>query len=318
MPSSKATKKTLMNELSIVIVNYKTWDKLAFCLDSILKQIEIEIQVIVVDNNSNDNKFFVFQQKYKWVTWIENSKNYGFAKACNIGIENAKSKWYLFLNPDTILEPKSIHSLINYCNEKTEHRIIGIKQLNENKKNSNSYGLFLNFWSLSGLIRPLIRLKKGSYKSINSKEIANPDWISGSFIMIRKKDFELINGWDESYWMYYEDMDLCKRAKKINLKVSLLNNWSCIHFHGASSRKNTKIKIITKSEVIVSSHIFLEKHSQKSYKFLIHLILILIQFTELSFQSIFSSTKRKILFNSLKYWSGGLLKNVWGSQNIKT
>lgn len=318
MPSSKATKKTLMNELSIVIVNYKTWDKLAFCLDSILKQIEIEIQVIVVDNNSNDNKFFVFQQKYKWVTWIENSKNYGFAKACNIGIENAISKWYLFLNPDTILEPKSIHSLINYCNEKTEHRIIGIKQLNENKKNSNSYGLFLNFWSLSGLIRPLIRLKKGSYKSINSKEIANPDWISGSFIMIRKKDFELINGWDESYWMYYEDMDLCKRAKKINLKVSLLNNWSCIHFHGASSRKNTKIKIITKSEVIVSSHIFLEKHSQKSYKFLIHLILILIQFTELSFQSIFSSTKRKILFNSLKYWSGGLLKNVWGSQNIKT
>lgn len=318
MPSSKATKKTLMNELSIVIVNYKTWDKLAFCLDSILKQIEIEIQVIVVDNNSNDNKFFVFQQKYKWVTWIENSKNYGFAKACNIGIENAKSKWYLFLNPDTILEPKSIHSLINYCNEKTEHRIIGIKQLNENKKNSNSYGLFLNFWSLSGLIRPLIRLKKGSYKSINSKEIANPDWISGSFIMIRKEDFELINGWDESYWMYYEDMDLCKRAKKINLKVSLLNNWSCIHFHGASSRKNTKIKIITKSEVIVSSHIFLEKHSQKSYKFLIHLILILIQFTELSFQSIFSSNKRKILFNSLKYWSGGLLKNVWGSQNIKT
>ena len=307
-----------MNELSIVIVNYKTWDKLAFCLDSILKQIEIKIQVIVVDNNSNDNKFLVFQQKYKWVTWIENSKNYGFAKACNIGIENAKSKWYLFLNPDTILEPKSIHSLINYCNEKTEHRIIGIKQLNENKKNSNSYGLFLNFWSLSGLIRPLIRLKKGSYKSINSKEIANPDWISGSFIMIRKKDFELINGWDESYWMYYEDMDLCKRAKKINLKVSLLNNWSCIHFHGASSRKNTEIKIITKSEVIVSSHIFLEKHSQKSYKFLIHLILILIQFTELSFQSIFSSTKRKILFKSLKYWSVGLLKNVWESQNIKT
>ena len=113
-------------------------------------------------------------------------------------------------------------------------------------------------------------------------------------------------------------MDLCKKAKNINLKVSLLNNWSCIHFHGDSSRKNTKINSITKSEVIVSSHIFLEKHSQKSYKFLIHLILILIQFTELSFQSIFSSTKRIILNNSLKYWSGGLLKNVWESQKIKT
>lgn len=307
-----------MNELAIIIVNYKTWDKLTFCLDSILKQIDIKIKVIVVDNNSNDKKLLLYKTKYKWVTWIENSKNYGFAKACNIGSKKAKSKWYLFLNPDTILEPKSVHSLINYCNEKTEHRIIGIKNLDENKKSSNSYGLFLNFWSLSGLIRPLIRLKKGYYKSINSKGIGNPDWISGSFIMIRKEDFKLLNGFDESYWMYYEDMDLCKRAKKFNLKVSLLNNWSFMHFHGASSRKNTKIKIITKSEVIVSSHIFLEKHSQKSYKFLTHLILILIQLTELILKSIFSKIDRKILFNSLKYWSGGILQNVWKSQKTKT
>ena len=263
-----------MKELSIIIVNYKSWNKLSMCLNSLLKQKEIRYEVIVVDNNSNDEKLLSFRQKYEWVKWIENSKNYGFAKACNIGAANTKSKWYLFLNPDTVIKSQSLNSLIEFCNTNPEHRIIGIKQLDNDKKHTNSFGMFLNFWSLSGLIRIIIRLKNGSYKSMNFKEIAHPDWISGSFILIRKTDFNILGGWDEDYWMYYEDMDLCKRGSKLGLKVSLLNNWVCTHFHGVSSRKNIKIKIITKSEVVFSSHIFLEKHSKTSYKLLNHLILV--------------------------------------------
>lgn len=300
-----------MEELSIVIVNYKTWENLSLCLESILKQSEIEIKVIVVDNNSKDNQISFFKQKYDWVHWIENFENFGFAKACNIGASLIKSKWSLFLNPDTILESNSMSSLIKYCDINSEHRIIGIKQFDQNKNPTNSFGIFLNFWSLSGIMRPLIRIKKGSYRSMNLQEIASPDWISGSFVLIRKKDFNLLNGWDENYWMYYEDMDLCKRAETFNLKVSLLNNWSCTHFHGGSSRKNNKIKIITKSEVIVSSHIFLEKHSNKSIKYLNHLLLITLQLIELLIAGLFSSSKRKILINSINYWIKGIFQNIW-------
>ena len=300
-----------MEELSIVIVNYKTWENLSLCLESILKQSKIEIKVIVVDNNSKDNQISFFKQKYDWVHWIENSQNFGFAKACNIGASLIKSKWSLFLNPDTILESNSMSSLIKYCDINSEHRIIGIKQFDQNKNPTNSFGIFLNFWSLSGIMRPLIRIKKGSYRSMNLQEIASPDWISGSFVLIRKKDFNLLNGWDENYWMYYEDMDLCKRAETFNLKVSLLNNWSCTHFHGGSSRKNNKIKIITKSEVIVSSHIFLEKHSNKSIKYLNHLLLITLQLIELLIAGLFSSSKRKILINSINYWIKGIFQNIW-------
>lgn len=306
-----------MKELSIIIVNYKSWNKLNICLNSLLKQKEIRYEVIVVDNNSNDEKLLSFRQKYEWVKWIENSKNYGFAKACNIGAANTKSKWYLFLNPDTVIKSQSLNSLIEFCNTNPEHRIIGIKQLDNDKKHTNSFGMFLNFWSLSGLIRIIIRLKNGSYKSMNFKEIAHPDWISGSFILIRKTDFNILGGWDEDYWMYYEDMDLCKRGSKLGLKVSLLNNWICTHFHGESSRKNIKIKIITKSEVVFSSHIFLEKHSKTSYKLLNHLILIMIQFTELFFVSIVSQTKRTILFNCLKFWKTSLLNGSWESKRVK-
>jgi len=307
-----------MDCLSIVIVNYKTWDNLSLCLDSILKQSEIKIKVIVVDNNSRDNQISFFRKKYNWVHWVENSKNYGFAKACNIGASLISSKWFLFLNPDTILESNSISSLIKYCNTHSDHRIIGIKQYDQKQNHTNSFGIFLNFWTLSGIIRFLIRIKKGSYRSMHLKEIANPDWISGSFVLIRKKDFEILNGWDENYWMYYEDMDLCKRAKKFNLKVSLLNNWSCTHFHGGSSRKNNEIKIITKSEVIVSSHIFIEKHSKKSIKYLNHLLLAALQLLELLITGLFSKSKRKILLNSINFWIKGIFKNIWESERNQT
>jgi hypothetical protein len=81
--------------------------------------------------------------------------------------------------------------------------------------------------------------------------------------------------------------------------------------------KNIKIKIITKSEVVFSSHIFLEKHSKTSYKLLNHLILIMIQFTELFFVSIVSQTKRTILFNCLKFWKTSLLNGSWESKRAK-
>lgn len=305
----------MSESLSIIIVNYKSWDKLNLCLDSITKQKEIKMSTIIVDNNSNDNQIGNFKKKFTWVKWIENSKNYGFAKACNIGANYSNSKWCLFLNPDTILEKNSLSTLIKYCNENIQHKLIGIKQLNEKLIPTDSFGIFLNFWSLSGLIRPLIRfLKNASYSKINSQLIAHPDWISGSFILIRKQDFELIKGWDESYWMYYEDMDLCKRASDKNLKVSLLNNWKCTHFQGASSRKNNTIKIITKSEVIISSHIFIEKHSISGVALLTHLCLIIIQLIELLLSFPFSSIKRKILLNSLKYWGKGIFKSDWRSQ----
>ena len=219
-------------ELSIIIVNYRSWDKLKFCLNSILTQKQINLKVIVIDNFSNDNKLNLFKENFQWVEWIKSNENLGFAKACNLGATFANSKWILFLNPDTLFVENSLSSLVKYCDNNTEHKIIGIKQLNSKNKPSNSFGLFLNLWTSNGFFRIFSRIFKGqTYKKINSCSISNPDWISGSFILLRKNDFKELNGWSESYWMYFEDMDLCKRAKNLKLKVSLLNNWKCIHFH---------------------------------------------------------------------------------------
>ena len=304
-------------DLTIIIVNYKSWSKLKNCIKSIQNQSHINTQIIVVDNFSNDNKLKHFQNKYNQVNWIENKNNLGFAKACNIGALKAESKWLLFLNPDTILEKNSLSSLIKYSNSNKEHRLIGIKQLNQDGGNTNAYGLFLNIWTSIGFFRIFNRILKGlTYKRMNSKEISSPDWISGSFVLLRKTDFIKLDGWNEKYWMYYEDMDLCKKAQLLNLKVSLFNNWKCIHFHGESSRKNSIITIMTKTEVIKSSHIYVQDHFENLNALSIHIILIVTKVIDLLFGSIISSTKRGILINCFKYWKTGLINGDWNSNRI--
>ena len=304
-------------DLTIIIVNYKSWSKLKNCIKSIQNQSHINTQIIVVDNFSNDNKLKHFQNKYNQVNWIENKNNLGFAKACNIGALKAESKWLLFLNPDTILERNSLSSLIKYSNSNKEHRLIGIKQLNQDGSNTNAYGLFLNIWTSTGFFRIFNRILKGlTYKKMNSKEISSPDWISGSFVLLRKTDFIKLDGWNEKYWMYYEDMDLCKKAQLLNLKVSLFNNWKCIHFHGESSRKNRSISVMTKLEVIKSSHIYIQNHFKNLNALSLHLVLVFSKFIDLVLSSFFSSIKREILIECIKYWKKGLLKRNWRSDKV--
>ena len=199
-----------------------------------------------------------------------------------------------------------------YCDNNTEHKIIGIKQLNSKNKPSNSFGLFLDLWTSNGFFRIFSRIFKGqTYKKINSCSISNPDWISGSFILLRKNDFQELNGWNESYWMYFEDMDLCKRANNLNLKVSLLNNWKCIHFHGGSSRKNKEILIKTKIEVIKSYHIYVNAHISYFKSIIIHFLMIFFKSIELIILTPFSSTKREIFKQCIIYWKKSILSGVW-------
>ena len=130
-----------MTTLSIIIVNYKSWEHLGICLESIQNQKKINPEIIVLDNNSNDSKIGNFKSQYKYVKWIENPKNYGFSKACNIGASNATGKWLLFLNPDTKIPNDCLDILLNRV-KNINNTIFSIKQLDNKNKNTNAYGIF--------------------------------------------------------------------------------------------------------------------------------------------------------------------------------
>jgi GT2 family glycosyltransferase len=253
-----------MLSLSIIIVNYRCWDRLAKCLNSIAGQEMTDLEVIIVDNFSNDGREDTFMVQYPWVKFIMQNNNGGFAQACNKGAEQANGKWLLFLNPDTILNTHVLKPLLERAEKEEDWKLIGIRQLNDNGRDTHPHGIFLKWWNVWAPVRSLERLIKGtafSKNHLSTVSVTYPDWISGSFVLIRKTDMKQLGGWDERFWMYCEDMDLSKRAAELGWKRVMYNDISCIHSHGGSSRINPETKAITKTAVMMSTISYLKKYN---------------------------------------------------------
>src|SRR6187431_617591 len=125
-------------DVSIIIVNYRSWKPLHNCLESLLStdKTKINFEVIIVDNFSNDGQFDFFQNKFKDFIFIKNSTNSGFASGCNLGTKEAKGNYFLFLNPDTIISPETLNIL--YTTYK-KHSDIGILSCLQVDKKSRSF-----------------------------------------------------------------------------------------------------------------------------------------------------------------------------------
>lgn len=286
-----------MTSLSIIIVNYKSWSVLEKCLESILSQGIDDIEVIIVDNNSNDGLITKFKKKYINFKWISNKINAGFSKACNQGAEIAKNQYYLFLNPDTELEKNSLVKMKSII-DNFPNSILSISQLDSDGNIGFPYGNFLSIRTFNGIIRFLDRLVSLENRNINNeKPFIKPNWVSGSFLLIDRENFNKLGGWDEDYWMYYEDMDLCKRANNIGIDIVLINSISCTHHHGKSSKVNLKTRVKAKTHSIKSGVIFIEKHYRGAYQKILKFLYLSSRIIELLILSPFSKVKRLIFFN---------------------
>jgi hypothetical protein len=174
-------------------------------------------------------------------------------------------------------------------------KLIGIRQLNDQGKDTHPHGLFLKWWNVWAPMRSLERLIKGEKSSkqyLSTTPIAYPDWISGAFVLIRKNDLLELGGWDERFWMYFEDMDLSKRAAEKGWKRVLYNELVCTHSHGGSSRINPETKAITKSAVIISAIKYLKKHNRPFYFGLAMDMFVLSKLIDILIAYPFSATKR--------------------------
>ncbi len=296
-----------MLDLTIIIVNYRCWDKLSICLDSLKEHSTPIKKVMVIDNFSNDGKLQAFKKNYAWVCVVEEKINGGFAYGCNVGAQLADSQWVLFLNPDTEIPKTFFETLLPFCEKHPDYKLISVKQINNKGKNSHPYGVFPNMLNVIGPLRSLERnlfKRSQSKRNISKKEIAYPDWISGAFILIRLEDYKKLGGWDDYFWMYYEDIDICKRANKLGMKRVILNKWTCIHNHGGASRKNIDTTILTKAEVIISLHKYIRKHFKGLIKGIALGLVFITTIIELGLLSLFSKIKKGILKKMFSYWFG--------------
>lgn len=314
-------------DISVIIVNYRSWDSLKECLDSFkgLHPQDLTFEVIVVDNNSDDGRLENFINEYPEVNFIKNSGNNGFANGCNTGASAATGSFFLFLNPDTKVDSGVLNSLLSTYQENQDIAILSCLQTNENGnfyKQKNSFPSFSRFFGLNRAIYRLLRKKQLEKKFRQKNNLFYPDWVTGAVVFISKEWFQKINGWNEDYWMYLEDVDLCKKAISKGGKVAVSTEATIFHKHGGASRSNYRTKAITKSEVIISKHVYISNHFAKVKKFLLHLLLIFGVLTEKVILTVilflFSPGKAKLNFlilrKLLSYYTNVLEKRTWLSK----
>ncbi|MDH4058886.1 MAG: galactosyltransferase-related protein, partial [Cyclobacteriaceae bacterium] len=191
-------------------------------------------------------------------------------------------------------------------------------------RDTKPYGLFLKPTTLTSMLRSFYRLvhKPLPIHFLKSGiKIIYPEWVSGSAIMISKKLFDEIGGWSEDFWMYYEDADLCKRVTNLGGKVALLTNVQIIHNHGGSSRINFEVKALTKSEVIISKHVYINKYFTGIKHFVMQASLV---FSNLLLDSLFMALIGLLFFfkpslrvymrvyaNTITYYKGVIANETW-------
>lgn len=218
-------------KLSIIIVNYNTFDLLKKCLASILKYLP-DCEIIIVDNNSNDQEKLWLSRLNK-VKVIYNKSNLGFSKANNIGAQASTGELLFFLNPDVELVDPSLDLAIQYYQKNKDVGLLSPKLLNSDQTIQASC---FHRQSLLNAIREYFFKKEHAfskyYPETNDPTAVNS--VVGAAMLISRELFDAIGGWNEKYFMYFEDLQLCDDVVKHHKKIIYFPQAKVVHHHGQS------------------------------------------------------------------------------------
>ncbi len=231
-------------DLSIIILNYKSKEKTFRCIES-LKADDLSglvHEIIVIDNNSERDLQEELLSKYPTVNFIQSDKNLGMGGGNNLGIKHAQGDYVLILNPDVYVRPGAVKKLYNYINNLEDVGLVAPKLLNPD--GSIQYSCFRDYKFLTPLYRRtfLGRFKKKHLdnflmKDFDRSEIRDVDWIMGSCLLAKRDVLLELNGFNEKFFMYFEDTDLCRRLRRKGYRVVFYPHAEAVHDHARDSAK---------------------------------------------------------------------------------
>jgi len=228
--------KIMSCSLSIVIVSFNSIKFLNNCLVSIFANTNgLALDVIVVDNNSSDGTEKKISEKYQNITLIKKHKNLGFAKACNQGLKVATGDYLLFLNPDTVIKKDTLVRSIKFLHSNPGIGLIGCKLLNIDgtlQPSSSDFPYLHKLiidHALGWRIFPHSLRGKLLTKYWAHDKIKEVDWVMGAFMLMRRSLINQLGGFDEAFFLYGEDLELCFRVNKAGFKVVFFPNAEIIH-----------------------------------------------------------------------------------------
>lgn len=265
-------------DLSVVIVNYQTYEVTRNAVSSVLSySYPFSYEIIVVDNASEDDSLAKLKADFKdKVRFIESAENNGFASGNNLALRNLKSKYVLLLNSDTIVYEDTLVNIYKYMEENPSVGACGCQVLLENgnldKASRRSFPNPQN--AFYRLFHIPVKSEKDNYNldNLDNDGIYEIDCLTGAFMFIRYSVLKEIGFLDETFFMYGEDIDLCYRIKKAGWKIVYFGKSKITHFKGLSSKKQ-KNKLIY--EFYHSMYIYYNKHNKKDNPFYLNYLVYL-------------------------------------------
>lgn len=305
-------------DLSFIIVNFKTPDLLIHTLHTVENIVPSGYlhEIIVVDNNSQDGSVELIRKNSPRAVLIENKENIGFGRANNQAAKIARGEYLVFVNPDIRIVTGAIKDMLDFMNAHPQVGFLGPKIIWPDGKIQVSTAEFLGLgWAmghhlylknilLGGTFRKaLAPFRKILGKALRSylfvyEDLKDPwevDWLSGAFLVVRRSVFEELGGFDEDYFLYFEDQDLCLRGREKGYKAYYFPSVVIEHQVGASMKKNPRALI----ERYRSELIFWIKHYSPLSLFTLR-ILMGIDFSLRWFFTV-SKEKKKIYSEILHY-----------------
>jgi N-acetylglucosaminyl-diphospho-decaprenol L-rhamnosyltransferase len=230
-------------KFSVVTVNYRSWPYTLRCIDSLYATDYEDFEVVVVDNDQEAPPKIPHL-----VRLIRNPENVGFAEACNQGMFVSNGEYVVFINPDTLVEERFFESLEEFLDENPGAGVVGTKVMDTEgnlqltaRKELNLFSGLLGRTSLLTRLFPKSPLVRHLFPA--AQKLAGPtpvDWVSGTCMTVRRRTLEEIGTMDERFFMYFEDADLCRRAREAGWLVYYLPQIEVLHHSGASSRNRSR------------------------------------------------------------------------------
>ncbi|MFA6587708.1 MAG: glycosyltransferase [Patescibacteria group bacterium] len=289
-------------ELAVIIVSWQVKAQLKNCLDSLnaLPENEKPGEVFVVDNNSADGSDRMLEENFNWVKLIKNQNNAGFARANNQAIKQIQKPYILLLNPDTLIKPGSLIELLRAFERHSQAGIVGPKLLNVDSTIQVSVRRFPSVSALTAVLlgfqtcfRNFKQLRKYLANDFDYNKEQKVDQVMGAAFLIRKTVLDKIGLLDEKFWIWFEEVDFCKRASLAGWETWYTPKAEIIHLGGESFSQTPSVK---KRKIWNKSIL---RYSHKYFNFLAAFWLGLIGFISLIgvwFAANYKKTYFKLLF----------------------
>ena len=232
--------------LSVIIVHYRVPLYLAQCLYSLEVALAgKEAEIIVVDNDSQPNDTISLINRFTQVRWIALGENIGFAAACNLGWKQSSGQYILFLNPDTLTTAQAIDACLGHLRKNNKVGAVGCRLVNgfgyflpESKRSLPSmFSAACKLTGLSSLFPQSAIFNQYAMGNVDSRDSCAVEVLTGAYLLVPRKVLEEVNGFDEAFFLYGEDVDFCRRIGAAGYNCWYEGGTTGIHFKGASSRQ---------------------------------------------------------------------------------